>query len=80
VKYTLIVPPSYKTAVTGFVMGAVKTVGKTEWRVEIYAGERFPRIHRAGEAQLLSALPALIVRLSNALCAQHAQLAALRAA
>ena len=78
-KYTLIVPSSYETALTGFAMGATKTVGKTEWRVEIYVGEDYPRIYRAGELQKILHVPELIARMANAVCKQYAQFVALKA-
>ena len=37
--FDLIVPPTYETALTGYVMGAAKRVGKTDWRLEVYRGE-----------------------------------------
>jgi hypothetical protein len=49
--FDLIVPPTYETALTGYVMGAAKRVGKTDWRLEVYRGEIFPRVYRDGKAQ-----------------------------
>ena len=53
--FDLIVPPTYETALTGYVMGAAKRVGKTDWRLEVYRGEALPRVYRDGAAQASTA-------------------------
>ena len=49
--FNLIIPPAAETAVTGYLMGAARQIGKSAWRLEIYRGEAFPRVYRNGEAQ-----------------------------
>ena len=49
--FDIIVPPTYETAILGYVMGATKRVGKTDWRLEVYRGEALPRVYRNGAAQ-----------------------------
>ena len=45
-KYQIIIPPLYETAITGFVCGGKKKIGKALWRVDVYMGESSPRLYR----------------------------------
>lgn len=47
-QFTIIVPPNIETSITGFIMGAEKTIRNTQWRVEYHAGETLPRILKNG--------------------------------
>jgi hypothetical protein len=50
-KFDVIVPATAETALTGYVMGAAKRIGKSDWRLEVYRGETLPRVYRDNEAQ-----------------------------
>lgn len=47
-KYQIIIPPLYETAITGFICGGEKKIGKALWRVDVYRGESSPRIYKDG--------------------------------
>lgn len=70
-QYTLIVPPNIETMVSGLVLAAEKSIGKTHWRVEIYNSETFPRIYKNGR-QLAAACicPESAIKFANTVVAQ----------
>ena len=79
-QYTLIVPPSIETSLTGFAIGATKIIGKTEWRVDIYVGEDYPRIYRAGVRHDVAKVTSLVASFANTVQKQYLQLIALKSA
>jgi hypothetical protein len=61
--FNLIIPPAAETAVTGYLMGATRQIGKAAWRLEIYRGETLPRVYRNGEAQTsIANCPPVVVK------------------
>lgn len=57
----LTVPSKAESALTGFMLGAERTIGRTTWRVEYYARQP-PRIWRNGAPFTESELPASAAR------------------
>ena len=61
-KFSLILPSTFETATTGYVIGAERQIGKSAWRLEVYRGETFPRVYRDGAQQASIAIcsPAVV--------------------
>ena len=65
-QFTLIVPPAFE-AQLGLMIGAgERTVRGTVWRVELWPGDMWPRIFKAGQRIPLARVPEHAAKLANA--------------